>query len=78
MTGDFPVDGVVDAHLYLMPTAHRSDSANARSRNGIDVRLYPDHEDTMATFGCMGVTRFFALTYAHRLGLAADLKAWVP
>jgi predicted TIM-barrel fold metal-dependent hydrolase len=78
MTADFPVDGVVDAHVHLMPDRLVEAIQQTLAAESGWPFIHPaDHEATVATLGNEGVERFFALPYAHRPGLAADLNEWV-
>ncbi len=75
---EFPVDGVVDAHVHLMPDrlmrAIREALADAA---GWTFDHPTDRESIEATLAGAGVDRYVALPYAHRPGVAADLNAWV-
>lgn len=78
MTGDFPVDGVVDAHVHLLPERlARAVQQSLAAEAGWTFEHPPDHEATVATLRDGGVEQFLALPYAHRPGLAAELNDWV-
>jgi len=78
MTEDFPVDGVVDAHVHLMPDQLvEAIQQSIAAETGWTFEHPPDHEATLATLRNAGVERFFALPYAHRPGMAAELNEWV-
>jgi len=78
MADPFPVDGVVDAHVHLMPD---------RLMRAIRDELTEtagwtfDHPTGLAAMDTVlrraGVERFIALPYAHRPGMAAELNEWV-
>lgn len=75
---EFPVDGVVDAHVHLMPERLM---AAIREALGDDAGWAFDHptdrERMEATLADAGVERYAALPYAARPGAAADLNEWV-
>lgn len=78
MTGGFPVDGVVDAHVHLLPERlARAVQQSLAAETGWTFEHPPDHEVTVATLRDAGVEQFFALPYTHRPGLAAELNDWV-
>ncbi len=75
---DFPVDGVVDAHVHLMPDRLMRAIRQALSDAADWSFDHPtDLEAVEATLSGAGVERFVALPYVHRPGMAEDLNAWV-
>lgn len=75
---EFPVDGVADAHVHLMPerlmAAIREALGDAA---GWEFDHPTDRERMEATLADAGVERYAALPYAARPGAAADLNEWV-
>ena len=75
---DFPVDGVVDAHVHLMP-----DRLMRAIRDALTAEAgwTFDHPTDLASITDVltdnGVDRFVALPYAHRSGVARDVNEWV-
>jgi predicted TIM-barrel fold metal-dependent hydrolase len=75
---DFPVDGVIDAHVHLMP-----DRLMAAIRDALhDAATWEfDHPTDLASMTddltAAGIERFVALPYVARPGAAADLNEWV-
>ncbi len=75
---EFPVDGVVDAHVHLMPDRlMRAIREALTDAAGWTFDHPTDRESMEATLAAAGVDRYVALPYAHRPGVAADLNAWV-
>jgi predicted TIM-barrel fold metal-dependent hydrolase len=75
---EFPVGGVIDAHVHLMPdrlmTAIRESLAEAA---GWTFGHPTDLASIESALSAAGVERFVALPYAHRAGVAEELNAWV-
>ncbi|PSQ56847.1 amidohydrolase [Halobacteriales archaeon SW_8_68_21] len=75
---EFPVDGVVDAHVHLMPerlmVAIREALGDAA---GWAFDHPTDRERMEATLAAADVERYAALPYAARSDAAADLNEWV-
>lgn len=75
---EIPVDGVVDAHVHLMP-----DRLMAAIREALtDAAGWAFDQPTGRTaietaLREHGVDRYVALPYAHKPGIAADLNDWV-
>ena len=75
---EFPVDGVVDAHVHLMPRRLMRAIREALTEAAGWTFDHPiDRDSIEATLATAGVERYIALPYAHRPGVAADLNAWV-
>lgn len=78
MAGAFPVDGVVDAHVHLMPDRLMHAIREALGDAAGWTFDHPTDLETMtAELRAAGVEEFFALPYAHRPGMAEDLNQWV-
>lgn len=78
MAGEFPVDGVVDAHVHLMPERLMGAIRDALGEAAGWTFDHPtDLEAMTAILRDAGVEQFFALPYAHRPGIAAELNEWV-
>lgn len=78
MAGEFPVDGVVDAHVHLMPDRLMRAIRDALGEAAGWTFDHPTDLDAMtAVLRDAGVERFVALPYAHRPGVAEDLNEWV-
>lgn len=74
----FPVDGVIDAHVHLMPDRLMSAIREALTEAAGWTFDHPtDRESIETRLAGAGVDRYVALPYAHRPGVAADLNAWV-
>jgi predicted TIM-barrel fold metal-dependent hydrolase len=75
---EFPVDGVVDCHVHLMPDrlmrAIREALADAA---GWQFDHPTDLDAIESALTAAGVERFVALPYAHRPGIADELNEWV-
>ena len=75
---DFPVDGVVDAHVHLMPDRLMEAIRDALHDAATWQFDHPTDLDGMtAELTAAGVEQFFALPYVARPGAAADLNEWV-
>jgi predicted TIM-barrel fold metal-dependent hydrolase len=78
MTTEFPVEGVVDAHVHLMPDRLMR---AIRDALGDAAGWTFDHPTDLAAMTEIlrdaGVEEFFALPYAHRPGMADELNDWV-
>ncbi|WP_136718444.1 amidohydrolase family protein [Halorientalis salina] len=78
MSEGFPVSGVIDAHTHLMPdrlmTAIRESLSDAA---GWSFDHPTDLDSMTAALERAGVERCFALPYAHRPGVAAELNEWI-
>ena len=75
---EFPVDGVVDAHVHLMPDRLMAAIREALSEAAGWAFDHPTDRDRMeAALTAAGVERYVALPYAARPGTAADLNEWV-
>jgi predicted TIM-barrel fold metal-dependent hydrolase len=73
-----PVDGVVDAHVHLMPDRLMDAIREALGDvAGWDFDDPTDQESMEATLRDHGVDRYVALPYAHKPGIADDLNDWV-
>jgi predicted TIM-barrel fold metal-dependent hydrolase len=78
MAGEFPVDGVVDAHVHLMPDRLMRAIRDALGEAAGWTFDHPTDLDAMTgVLRGAGVERFVALPYAHRPGVAEDLNEWV-
>jgi predicted TIM-barrel fold metal-dependent hydrolase len=78
VTGEFPVDGVVDAHVHLMPDRLMAAIRGALGRDAGWEFDHPTDPDRMeAALAAAGVERYVALPYAHEPGVADGLNAWV-
>ncbi|MHB9286465.1 amidohydrolase family protein [Halobacteriales archaeon Cl-PHB] len=78
MTPPFPVDGVVDAHVHLMPDRLMTAIREALGTEAGWSFAHPTDRDAMEeVLVDAGVEQYFALPYAHRPGIAEDLNAWV-
>ena len=78
MAEGFPVDGVVDAHVHLMPDRLMRAIRDALGEAAGWTFDHPTDLDAMTdVLRDAGVERFFALPYAHRPGVADDLNEWV-
>ncbi|MFB6127863.1 MAG: amidohydrolase family protein [Halolamina sp.] len=78
MAGEFPVDGVVDAHVHLMPESLMQAIRDALGEAAGWTFDHPTDPAAMtAALEAAGVERFFALPYAHQPGVAEELNAWV-
>jgi len=75
---EFPVDGVVDAHVHLMPERLMAAIREALGEAAGWTFGHPTDRDRMeAALTAAGVERYVALPYASRPGTAADLNEWV-
>ncbi|MDB2240341.1 amidohydrolase family protein [Halorubrum ezzemoulense] len=75
---EFPVDGVVDAHVHLMPERLMAAIREALGEAAGWTFDHPTDRDRMeAALTAAGVERYVALPYASRPGTAADLNEWV-
>ncbi len=75
---EFPVDGVVDAHVHLMPDRLMRAIREALTEAAGWTFDHPtDRESIERTLAAAGVERYVALPYAHRPGVAGDLNTWV-
>ncbi|MDB2260232.1 amidohydrolase family protein [Halorubrum ezzemoulense] len=75
---EFPVDGVVDAHVHLMPERLMAAIREALGEAAGWTFDHPTDRDRMETaLTAAGVERYVALPYASRPGTAADLNEWV-
>lgn len=78
MSDNFPVSGVIDAHTHLMPerlmTAIRESLTDAV---GWSFDHPTDLDSMTAALEQAGVERCFALPYAHRTGVSAELNEWI-
>ncbi|MEZ3162702.1 amidohydrolase family protein [Halorubrum sp. RMP-47] len=75
---EFPVDGVVDAHVHLMPERLMAAIREALGDEAGWAFDHPtDRERMEATLTDAGVERYAALPYVARPGAAADLNEWV-
>jgi hypothetical protein len=75
---DFPVDGVVDAHVHLMPDRLMKAIRDALHDAATWQFDHPTDLDGMnAKLTAAGVEQFLALPYVARPGAAADLNEWV-
>lgn len=75
---DVPVDGAVDAHVHLMPErllAAIRDALAAEMDWTFDHPI--DRAGIETTLRSAGISRYFALPYAHEPNVARDLNAWV-
>ena len=78
MTTEFPVDGVVDAHVHLMPDRLMRAIRDALGEAAGWTFDHPTGLDAMTEIlRDAGVEEFFALPYAHRPGMADELNEWV-
>lgn len=78
MAEGFPVDGVVDAHVHLMPDRLMRAIRDALGEAAGWTFDHPTDLDAMTdVLRDAGVERFFALPYAHRPNVADDLNEWV-
>lgn len=77
-SGEIPVDGVIDAHVHLMPdrlmTAIRKALNDAA---GWEFTHPTNREAIEATLREYGIERYIALPYAHKPDIAADLNNWL-
>lgn len=74
----FPVDGVVDAHVHLMPDRlMRAIREALTEAAGWQFEHPTDRQSIDGTLAAAGVGRYLALPYAHRPDVAADLNEWV-
>lgn len=75
---EFPVDGVVDGHVHLMPDRLMAAIRDALHEAATWEFDHPTDIDGMTDdlIGA-GVDRFIALPYVARPGAAADLNEWV-
>jgi predicted TIM-barrel fold metal-dependent hydrolase len=72
-----PFTPAVDAHVHLMP--ERLMGAIRNSLNDIAGWEFPhgaDADAVEAELRAQGITRYVALPYAHRAGIARDLNDW--
>jgi predicted TIM-barrel fold metal-dependent hydrolase len=75
---DFPVDGVVDAHVHLMPDRLMEAIRDALHDAAAWEFDHPTSLDGMTDdLTAAGVERFIALPYVARPGAAAGLNEWV-
>ena len=75
---EFPVDGVVDAHVHLMPERLMAAIREALGEAAGWTFGHPTDRDRMeAALTAAGVERYVALPYASRPGTAAELNEWV-
>jgi len=75
---EFPVEGVIDAHVHLMPDRLMAAIREALTDAAGWAFEHPtDRAAIEATLVDAGVERYVALPYAHRPGVAAELNAWV-
>jgi predicted TIM-barrel fold metal-dependent hydrolase len=75
---EFPVDGVVDAHVHLMPERLMAAIREALGDAAGWTFDHPtDRERMEAALAAAGVERYVALPYVARPGAAADLNEWV-
>jgi predicted TIM-barrel fold metal-dependent hydrolase len=75
---EFPIEGVTDAHVHLMPDRLMAAIREALTDAAGWTFEHPtDREAIEVTLADAGVERYVALPYAHRPGVAAELNAWV-
>ncbi|OTF01160.1 amidohydrolase family protein [Halorubrum sp. SD683] len=75
---EFPVDGVVDTHVHLMPERLMAAIREALGEAAGWTFDHPTDRDRMeAALTAAGVERYVALPYASRPGTAGDLNEWV-
>jgi len=75
---EFPVEGVIDAHVHLMPDRLMAAIREALTDAAGWTFEHPTGREAIeATLVDAGVERYVALPYAHRPGVAAELNAWV-
>jgi predicted TIM-barrel fold metal-dependent hydrolase len=75
---EFPVEGVVDSHVHLMPDRlMRAIREALTDAAGWTFDHPTDRESIEATLATAGVDHYVALPYAHRPGVAAELNTWV-
>lgn len=73
-----PVDGAIDGHVHLMP--ERLIEAIREALTGETGWTYDhpaDRAGIESDLKSAGVSRYFALPYAHKPEMAADLNEWV-
>ncbi|MFI6496176.1 amidohydrolase family protein [Nonomuraea typhae] len=74
--------GLIDIHVHFLPDRmqrrvwHHFNHGGPLLGNGWKVEYQWPVEQRLARLREMGVTRFTALAYAHKPGMAADLNAW--
>jgi Predicted metal-dependent hydrolase of the TIM-barrel fold len=75
---EFPVEGVVDAHVHLMPDRlMRAIRRALTDAAGWQFDHPTDRGPVETALAAAGVERYVALPYAHRPGVAGELNAWV-
>jgi len=71
-------DGTIDAHVHLMPPKLLRAIREALSTEAGWSFSHPvERAGIERVLRAAGVERYFALPYAHRPGIAADLNEWV-
>ena len=72
------LDGVVDAHVHLMPERLMAAIRNAlHDVAGWEFPHPTDRTAVESNLRAAGVDRYVALPYAHKPGIAAELNDWV-
>jgi predicted TIM-barrel fold metal-dependent hydrolase len=75
---EFPIDGVIDAHVHLMPDRLMRAIRDALHDAATWEFDHPtDLEGMTADLTAAGVEQFIALPYVAQPGAAADLNEWV-
>lgn len=78
MTTHSPVSGVIDSHVHLMPESLLAAIRRAIRQEAGWTFDHPTAREAMETaLRAAGVEGYFALPYAHKPGIAADLNEWV-
>lgn len=78
MTDRAPPTGIIDSHVHLMPERLLTAIRRAIGEQADWTFDHPTGQaEIEAVLRANGVTRYFALPYAHKAGMAADLNAWV-
>lgn len=74
--------GLIDLHVHFLPERmerrvwHHFNNGGPLMGHGWKVEYQWPVEQRVARLAELGVTRFPALAYAHKPGMAADLNAW--
>jgi len=78
MSESFPVGGVIDAHMHLMPDRLMTAIRESLSDTAGWSFDHPTDLDSMTeVLERAGVEQCIALPYAHRPGIAPDLNEWI-
>jgi len=75
---DFPVEGVVDAHVHLMPDRlMRAIRGALTEEAGWEFTHPTDRDRLIERLTAAGVDRSIVLPYAHRPGVAREINEWI-